>query len=111
MGPGFAPLCVCVFSSLNLFSQGSKVIIQHLDNDADCIYCIRAVSVDIRSAEMKLCPLIQRVVPLIINSAIILSDSKAHRGEETSRPFKMDVCFCLWDDSLFQSGPLCSNPR
>lgn len=23
----------------------------------------------------------------------------------------MDACYCLWDDSVFQSGPLCSNPR
>lgn len=48
--------------------------------------------------------------PLIISTAIILSNSKAQGREEEPALQEMDACYCLWDDSVFQSGPLCSNP-
>lgn len=62
------------------------------------------------SAEIQPLPLIQCTAPLIISTAIILSDSKAQGREEEPALQEMDACYCLWDDSVFQSGPLCSNP-
>lgn len=44
---------VCVFMSVNQYSSpGVKVIIQLLNSDADSVYCIQVLPLDIMSAEI-----------------------------------------------------------
>lgn len=74
--------------------------------DTDSVYCIQVVPLDIMSAEIQLLPLIQKIAALIISGVIILSDSKAQGRQGEPALQEMDVCYCLQNDSVFQSGPL-----